>query len=271
MLDPRFCHLPLAIHPQRAEALLAAGRADSLFGEPPASARGDSGYDLVAGVAVIGVRGVLMPRLGTLRPWGDWATGYDGIAANFRAALADAAARAIVLSVDSPGGDVADLIELAETIYLARGDKPIVAIVDGAAHSAAYWLASAADFITVPVAGSTGSIGVITGLTDFSGALEKAGIAAHFVTFGRDKAAASRAQYTGVTKEVLAGIQADVDVIGEMFVASVARNRAIAAAAVRAQEARCFMGEAGVAAGLANRVLAPAEAFQALLADLDAA
>ena len=271
MLDGRFVNMPLAIEGKAAARLLAAGRAEALFGDPPANAREERGFDVISGVACIGIMGILMPRLGTLRPWGSFATGYDGIRANFMAALADEAVRAIVLDVDSPGGAVDDLFDLVDAIYQARGTKPIVAIVSGAAYSAAYALASAADFITVARTGGTGSIGVITAIADISRALDKQGVEVHFVTFGRDKAAETRAALTGVTKDVLQSVQRDVDMIGELFVATVARNRAIEAGDVRAQEANCFLGDLGVAAGLADRVLAPADAFAALVADLDAA
>lgn len=271
MLDPRFANQPLAIEPGAAVRRLSPGAADALYGPAPESASDRRGYDVVAGVALIGIYGVLLPRLGTLRPWGDFATGYDGIRANVLTALADAEVRALVLDVDSPGGMVDGCFDLADTIHAARGSKPIVAIVADHAYSAAYALASAADFITVPRTGGVGSIGVITGLMDVSGALEKAGLGMHFVTYGARKAEEMRASYTGVSKPVLERMQRDVDRIGELFVATAARNRAVSADAVRAQEAACFMGQAAVEAGLADNVMAPADAFAALLADLGAA
>jgi ClpP class serine protease len=90
----------------------------------------------------------------------------------------------------------------------------------------------------------------------------------HPVFFGRLKAMEERASVTGMTAEALAGVQAEVDTLGELFVTTVARNRGIPAVAVRAQEGACFLGADGVAAGLADTLCAPEQAFKALLADL---
>jgi hypothetical protein len=79
---------------------------------------------------------------GTLRPYSGM-TGYDGIRQNFLTALEDPAVRAIVLDIDSPGGEVAGCFDLVDTIYAARGEKPIWAILDESAYSAAYAIASA--------------------------------------------------------------------------------------------------------------------------------
>ena len=71
----------------------------------PGRAR-QTGYDLVGPVAVIQVEGTLVQKLGTLRPYSGM-TGYDGIRQNFLEALSDPAVEAIVLDIDSPGGEVA--------------------------------------------------------------------------------------------------------------------------------------------------------------------
>ena len=60
-------------------------------------------------------------------------------------------------------------------------------------------------------------------------------------------------------------LQADIDTVGELFVNSVAYYRGIAPARVRATEAAMFLGQAGVKAGLVDAVMAPAEAFAALV------
>lgn len=287
---PRFAHLsqrlfnvPLAVLPEKAEMAMAAlaerlgiarigagaGAAEvNLLIEPaggPAPAR--RGYDVVAGVAVIEVHGLLVQRLGTLRPWCGM-TGYDGIRENLLTALADPEVRGIVLDLDSPGGEVAGCFDLVDTIAAARGLKPVWGICAEGAYSAAYAIASACDRITLPRTGGVGSVGVITMLVDWSRALAESGIAVHFVTFGARKAEESRAEVQGVSEELLGRIQAEIDRVGEIFVATVARNRGLDPAAVRAQEAACFSGEAGVAQGLADAVAAPDAAFRALLESL---
>jgi ClpP class serine protease len=257
---------PLALLPAHASAMLVEMGA-SLAKAPPEWS--GPGYEVVGGVAVIEVHGLLLQRTGSLRSWG-YCTGYDGIRANVIAALNDPAVQAIAFDVDSPGGECNGLFDLADLIFAARSLKPSIAICSEHAYSAAYALASAASVITVPRSGGVGSIGVITVLVDRSKMLTDMGLAVHFVVFGSDKAVAGRAEITGMSKEALASVQEDVDRLGELFVATVARNRGTGAGAVRATKAACFMGEIGVDAGLADVVASPDEAFAAFLTDVGA-
>lgn len=271
MTDLHTHNVPLLIDPRSSPRLSALG-ADiraALAEQSPGLPAG-AGYDLADGIAVVEVSGVLVPRLGIRRSLGI-ATGYDGIRANMLDAMADDQARAIVLLVDSPGGYCAGLPDLADAIYAMRGAKPIVAVLDEMACSAAYWLASAADVVTVPRSGTIGSVGVIVQMMDVSRSLANAGVDVHFVHFGSEKAVEARAVLTGMTPAALASVQAEVDEMGEMFVAAVARNRDLPADAIRSLEAACFTGNRGVVAGLADSVLSPDQAFAALLADLAAA
>lgn len=290
-LASRLFNVPLAVLPDKAEVAMAAladrlgiahlFRADGgsvvLAGSDALQAiSGDGmpaaqrGYSVVSGVALIEVQGLLVQKLGTLQPYCGM-TGYDGIRSNFLTAMADPEVKAIAFDIDSGGGEVAGCFDLTDTIYAARGDKPICAILSETAYSAAYALASACDYITVPRTGGCGSVGVITMMVDMSRALAAGGVAVHFIHYGAQKAEASRAQATGVSKEMLSRVQASVDRAGELFVETVARNRGMKASAVRATEAACFDGELGVAAGLADAVASPDEAFRALLADLGSA
>ena len=265
-LPPRLLNTPLALLPSRAMAMTSAPAA-SISDAPPAWT--GPGYEVVSGVAVIEVYGVLLQRTGSLRSYYG-CTGYDGIRANVSAALADASVNAIAFDIDSPGGECNGLFDLADMIFASRDVKPSIAICSEHAYSAAYAIASAASFVTVPRSGGVGSVGVITALVDRSKMIKDMGVSVHFVVYGSDKAAASRAEITGVSDDVLAPVQADVNRLGEMFVATVARNRGMSAEAVRATNAGCFMGDLGVSAGFADVVASPDEAFAAFLADVGA-
>ena len=289
----RFAHLaqrlyntPLAIHPRKMEIIAAAlgerlgitrllradgtavvafdGDDDDWFARERPS-RDDHGYDLLAGVAVLPITGTLVQKLGTMRPYSGM-TGYDGIRSSFFAALADPAAAAIALDIDSPGGECAGLFDLADALYAARGAKPVWAILSENAYSAAYALASTADKITVPRTGGTGSIGVVTMHVDLSRALNEAGITVRIVRSGERKMEGN--QFEPLTEGALGRVQADIDTMAEMFFATVARNRGVSADAVQAMQGGTFLGAEGVAAGLADAVLAPDQAF-GLLAGLD--
>lgn len=294
----RFAHLaqrlfntPLAIRQEKAEVIMAAlaermgvsqlTRLDGTTLQPMAydawdddgsefSRPGrvvDRGYDMIAdtSVAMIGVQGTLVQKLGCLRPYSGM-TGYDGLRQSILSAHADPAVKAIVLDVDSPGGEVAGCFDLVDTIYNLRGDKPIWAILSESAYSAAYAIASAADRIIVPRTGGVGSIGVITMHIDWSKALTSAGFAVTFITYGDRKA--DFHPEIPLSPEALAAAQEDINTMGELFVSTVARNRNISADVVRDTQAACFMGANGVSRGLADAVMAPDAALLALLDQL---
>ena len=289
-LAQRLFNTPIAIHPQKAEVVMAAladrlgithlFRGGDLLALAPMAMeddelglpfrrRGqtveDSGYDLVEGVALIRVSGTLVQKLGTLRPYSGM-TGYDGIRLALLAALDDPAVKAIGLLIDSPGGEVAGCFDLADMVYGVRGVKPLHAILDESAYSAAYALASACDRITVPRTGGTGSIGVIGMHVDMSAALGKAGVTVTMIRYGELKAEGN--EYEKLTKGALGRMQADIDAMGELFIETVARNRGLKAAAVRGMQAGTFLGGAGVTAGLADAVRAPNAAMADLLRSL---
>lgn len=281
-LAQRLFNTPLAITPRKAEVVMAAlaermgishiARSgvqmmeDDEYGyaDPGQNPRG--GYDTVAGVAVVPIQGTLVQKLGTLRPYSGM-TGYDGIRQNVLTALADPSVKAIVLDIDSPGGEVAGCFDLVDTIYRARGTKPIWSILNESAYSAGYAIASAADKVLVPRTGGVGSVGVIWAHMDWSKALTEAGFKVTFITYG-DLKAEGRPEVE-LSDEARARFQADIDTMGELFVETVARNRNIPAAKVRDTQAGTFLGAAGVAQGLADSVMAPDAAFRALLAELD--
>lgn len=234
---------------------------DADFDEPESC----GAYDLVGGVAVIEVRGELVQRSGYLRPFSGM-TGYDGIRQNFVTALNDERVDAIVLDIDSPGGEVAGCFDLVDTIYGARGAKPIWAILGENAYSAAYALASAADYITVPRTGGTGSVGVIYMHVSMQGALEKAGIEVTLITKGDLKAETSETIH--LSQDAYDRMKVDVEAVGDLFDSTVARNRGMKQKAVFDTQAGVFLGGRGVEIGFADAVMAPDEAFLALLEKL---
>lgn len=284
-LAQRLFNVPIAIRPEKAEIIMAAladrlgvarifridgsMRAFDDEGGMLVLADGprerNAGYDVIAGVAIIPVEGTLVHKLGTLRPWSGM-TGYDGIRMNFGAALEDDDVKAIVLDIDSPGGEVHGCFDLADAVYGARGRKPIWAILDESAFSAGYALACAADRVIVPRTGGTGSVGVWGMHVDLSRALDKDGITVTLIQFGAHKTEGNA--YEPLSKAALGRLQSWIDKQGEIFVETVARNRGLTPAKVRATEADCFFGADGVRAGFADDVMPPDEAFRSLLAEL---
>jgi capsid assembly protease len=255
----RFINTPLAMRAADAEKLVVMLEEQRAFVMDDVAASPSSRpYDVVAGIAVIPVQGVL-----TNTKWSWIGATYRGIRMSFQTALVDSEVKAIAMHIDSPGGEVAGCFDLAEDIYAARGAKPIWSIVDESAYSAAYALACAGDVISVPRTGGTGSIGVVAMHTDLTKMLDEQGVKITMVQFGARKTE----QYptAKLSDEARERMQAEVDQLGEMFVGMVARNRKISAGRVRNTEAGTFLGAAGVDAGLADAVASPQEAFAALL------
>jgi len=169
-------------------------------------------------------------------------------------ALADPSVGAVVMDVDSPGGEVFGVPEAALAIRSARGTKPLMAVANPIAASAAYWLAAQADEMAVTPSGLAGSIGVFATHVDESKALEQAGLAVTFISYGRRKT--EGASTAPLSEDALATIQARVDAFGRMFEADVAKGRRVSAGKVAKDfgEGAVMTAEESVKAGLADRV-----------------
>ena len=279
-LAQRVLNTPLMITAPKAEMILAAlserlgvtrlARADGTLIDlvddvPVGDATPERIFEISPdGVAIVPVRGTLVQRNG-LHPYSGM-TGYDGIRAKMLAALQDPDVRAIALDIDSPGGEVAGVFDLADMIFEARKSLPIWAILNENACSAAYLLAAATNQITVPRTGYAGSIGVITVCFDLSKALDQAGITVNIIQHGKRKSDGN--QYETMSKDVRDRFQANIDAIGVLFEDTVARYRGMRATKIREMEAEHFMGHDAFGIGLADRVAAPDAAFDALLQSL---
>lgn len=110
------------------------------------------------GIAVIPIHGTLVKRvLGVEAASG--LTSYGGIAQEMEAALADPLVQGILLDIDSPGGEASGSFELARQIRHAATQKPVWAVANDAAYSAAYALAASAQRLIVTETGGVGSTG----------------------------------------------------------------------------------------------------------------
>lgn len=204
-------------------------------------------------VAVISILGPIVPRADLFSDVSG-AVSIEELQARFQAAVADPAVAAIVLDIDSPGGDAKMVPELAAEIIAARGSKPIVAVANSMAASGAYWLASAADEIVVTPSGEVGSIGVYTSHTDISAAQEKAGIKTTLVAAGEYKV--ERNPFAPLSSEAQGEMQDRVDAIYENFVLAVAEGRGVDVETVKESfgKGRMMLAPNAVKAGLADKI-----------------
>jgi signal peptide peptidase SppA len=178
----------------------------------------------------------------------------EEIGAQFDAAMASRSINAILFDVDSPGGTVNGVSDLAAKIFAARGTKPTLAISRSLMASAAYWLASAADEVMVTRDGETGSIGVYTVHEDWTQALEQEGVTITPISAGKYKL--EGAPWAPLGEEAQAVLQARVDEVYGWFVKAVSAHRHDTQANVRSGygEGRVLGAEQSVKAGLADRI-----------------
>ena len=119
------------------------------------------GYAMSGSTATIPVGGVILRKVPEFFSFfGIEATSTEEIDALIRMAMADDQVTDIRLNINSPGGTIAGVDELAATIRKARDTKPIKAVVQDLAASAAYWIASQATEIEASRTSFIGSIGV---------------------------------------------------------------------------------------------------------------
>lgn len=271
-LADRLFNTPLLLHPQKLDAIIA-GLGQRLLGtdglqidaaaiSPRAALpaemfttrkgeRTERGYRVTEGVAVISAMGGLVHRT-RLEADSSLLIGYNDLAADMEDALAKSEVHAIALVMDSPGGEVSGAFELAERIYAARGSKPIVAVADGMAASAAYLAASAADEVVLSATSYVGSIGVVMRHVDFSRALANEGISVSHIFAGDHKVDGN--PYQPLPDAVRANLQADIEGLYQMFIQAVATHRGMTEQAVRDTRASVYRGVAAVAARLADRI-----------------
>ncbi len=203
------------------------------------------------GIAILPIHGSLVRRtLGMEAESG--LLSYQAIQSGLGAALADPNVAGILLDVDSPGGEAGGVFDLADRIAAAAKVKPIWAIANESAFSAAYALASAASRLVVTRTSGIGSVGVIAMHIDQSGMDAKAGLQYTPIVAGAHKNDLS--PHTAITDEARAMLQAEVDRLYGLFIDTVASHGRLSADALRATEAGLYFGDAAVAAGLADAV-----------------
>lgn len=157
--------------------------------------------------------------------------------------------KAIVLRIDSGGGTSAGGQEIAT--YIADCSKPVVVSCSDVCASAAYEIASQADYVIALPASSVGAIGTLMTTLDISTLLEELGIEMDSITSTDSKDAG--AIYRALTDEERAYLQAQVDVINAQFIQMVADGRGMTVAEVEAlATGQTFTGIEAVENGLVD-------------------
>lgn len=213
-------------------------------------------YKVENGTLSIPVKGVLLHDF-EFQAW-DYATGYTYIQKAWERGMADPAVQRIALVINSGGGEVAGNFDLVDKIYATK-EKPVCAMLNEHAYSAAFSIASVADRIIIPRTGGVGSVGVVTAHADYSKAMDDAGVKITFIYAGDHKVDGN--PYEPLPEDVKNRMQARIDGLYDIFVSTVARNLGIAEEAVRATEALTYSAEEAVSVGFAHEIRAFEEAM----------
>jgi signal peptide peptidase SppA len=204
-------------------------------------------------VAVIPIYGLIMhrPAMDLSGPGG---TSCTVLSRRIREAANDPNISAIVMDVDSPGGDTDGVDELATEIYNARKQKKITAVSNCLNASAAYYLSCQASEVVVSPSSMTGSIGVYCVHEDDSEMLTKLGVKLSLIKFGDNKAEGN--PYEPLTASAREHLQEMVDTFGGMFEKAVARGRGVSRDEVHSKfgQGRVFDAKTAVRIGMADRV-----------------
>lgn len=272
---------PLLVTPERAQVIESVfraredGRAALLSPPPeepaprqelagPGIQRTDAGYFRTAdGVAILPVVGTLVQRGDTMDAMSGL-IGYNRVAAMLNAAINDPRVDAILLEIDSPGGEANGLMDLAGKVRAASLQKPTWAFANEAAYSAAFWLATSTSKVFTPQTGSVGSVGVVMLHVDQSGKDAKQGVTYTPIFAGAHKVDFS--SHAPLSDDARALAQDEVNRLYDLFVAAVADGRGIDEQAVRDTEAGLLNSAKALDVGFIDGV----QSFDATLAALAA-
>jgi signal peptide peptidase SppA len=184
------------------------------------------------GIAVLPLYGVITQRGNMIEDVsGPGSVSTQKFASALRQALADESVSQILIDIDSPGGSVYGVAELADEIVAARAQKPIIAIANSLAASAAYWIGCSASEFYVTPGGEVGSIGVWQAHFDYSQALAAEGVTPTLISAGTYKVEGN--PYAPLEPEAQAFMQSRVDDYFLAFSKAVAKGRGVPIAQVR--------------------------------------
>jgi len=215
-----------------------APRASSFVGEELAGENGGPGTPFRVtknGTAIIPIVGELVNR-------GAW----------LAVAAKDSRVKAILLDIESPGGEAVGAFDAAAAVRRAASIKPVTAFANGLMASGAYALGSGATRrVTIPE-GISGSIGVVAMHLDISAALHNRGLKPTLIFAGAHKVDGN--PFEPLPADVRAQFQQEVEKFYDQFVTTVASGTKLSETAIRDTEARTYIGEDARRVGLVDEV-----------------
>jgi signal peptide peptidase SppA len=247
-IEARMSGMPIERKESERENRPSAFIGETLANE---SGNGRTPYRVKDGKAIITIDGELVNR-------GEWVgadsglVSYDGIRHQLAMATKDSRVKSIILDINSPGGEAIGAFDAAAAVRQAAAIKPVTAIANGMAASAAYGLASGATRRIITQDGIGGSIGVVMMHVDMSRALENRGVKPTLIFAGAHKVDGN--PFEKLPESVREQMQTEVNHFYDMFVKTVAEGTKLDEQQIRDTEARIFIGQDAVDSGLFDAI-----------------
>jgi capsid assembly protease len=216
---------------------------------------GDNQSEAAGGVGLIPLYGPIFPKANMMTEMSG-ATSLEAFRSDFAMLLNDPRVETIVMDIDSPGGSAFMVPETADFIYEATKVKPVIAVANSMAASAALFLGSQASEFYVTDSGLVGSLGTILAHDSIEGLQEKAGIKTTLITATDSPYKAELAAEFDLSAEALAEAQKMVDQINDGFVNAVARGRNTTVTDVKANygKGRVLTAKDALAVGMVDGI-----------------
>lgn len=194
------------------------------------------------------------------------------VVSHLRLAEQDPRVKAVLFTIDSPGGSTtaSDILYHEIAAFKARSAKTVAVCMMGLATSGGYYVALPADLIMAHPTTVTGSVGVMLVRPEITGLMETIGVAVQVNKSGENKDMGSPFRNSRPNEEVL--LQELTDALGKRFIDLVQKHRQLDPNHLRiVADARVFLAESALAMGLVDQIgyLRDAIAEVKSLADLD--
>jgi protease-4 len=204
-------------------------------------------------IAIVHTQGFILSGKNTYNPALGTVLGDASVIRDLEAAVRDDDVAAIVLRIDSPGGDAMASDAIGHAVERATKAKPVVVSMVDMAASGGYMMAYRASRIVALPTTLTGSIGSFTGKLNVHGLYDKLGLTKDFVTRGDYPLLWSDYHDWSAREESLVAREHWDDY--NRWIADVAAHRNLAAAAVDSVgRGRVWSGKQALGIGLVDEV-----------------
>jgi len=214
----------------------------------------------VAGnVAILPVVGPLFPRANLMTMSGG--ASVQSLAYDFNLALADKSIDTIIMSYDTPGGEITGISDFAKMIRQGSKEKEVISFGYGFVASAGLWLATASPTVILGDTAEMGSLGVVAVYTSTKKRDDKAGLERMEIMSSQSP----NKRPDPSTEKGRAQIQTTIDALADVFIKAVADFRGVETSEVLSKfgQGAMFVAEEAISRGMADGI----GSLESLIAD----